>query len=437
MSDDEMEYEFEYEDEDENMEEDVDIENEYYSAKSIVDSDPQAALAGFARVLDMETEKGKWGFKALKRSIKVLAKLNRSSEVIDQFRALLSYTKSAVTRNDSEKAINSLLDYVSTSSCALHVLQELCTLTLSALEGNQNERLWFSALLRSGRLAFEASDFVRVSRILKDLYGFCNSDAGNTDSKRGTQLLEVYALDIMLCTAQRNNKRLKELYEKSLRVRAAIPHPRIMGVIRECGGKMHMMDKRWSEATSAFFEAFKSYDEAGHPRRTQCLKYLVLSSMLNRSNIDPFDSQEAKPYKNDPEVLAMTSLLEAYQSDDVYSFERVLNDNRRGIMDDDFLKDYVEELLTSIRTQVLIKLIKPFKTVQISFIAKELNISVDEVESLLTFLILDGQVDGLVDQANDYLILNNAVELCLRPSAVGKWIKQLEIVHDGLSRKVL
>ena len=30
--------------------------------------------------------------------------------------------------------------------------------------------------------------------------------------------------------------------------------------------------------------------------------------MLSKSNINPFDSQEAKPYKNDPEIIAMTRL---------------------------------------------------------------------------------------------------------------------------------
>ena len=45
------------------------------------------------------------------------------------------------------------------------------------------------------------------------------------------------------------------------------------------------------------FQAFKSYDEAGVPRRVQCLKYLVLANMLMESKVDPFDAQEAKPYK--------------------------------------------------------------------------------------------------------------------------------------------
>lgn len=35
---------------------------------------------------------------------------------------------------------------------------------------------------------------------------------------------------------------LKALYQRALRVRSAVPHPKIMGIIRECGGKMHMSE---------------------------------------------------------------------------------------------------------------------------------------------------------------------------------------------------
>jgi COP9 signalosome complex subunit 2 len=106
----------------------------------------------------------------------------------------------------------------------------------------------------------------------------------------------------------------QEIYEKSLRVRSAIPHPRIQGVIRECGGKMYMSESApsfpvlsfhlthatlsaedWTKAQVDFFEAFKAYDEAGSPQRIQVLKYLVLAHMLTESEIDPFDSQETKP----------------------------------------------------------------------------------------------------------------------------------------------
>jgi hypothetical protein len=58
------------------------------------------------------------------------------------------------------------------------------------------------------------------------------TDEGEDDLKKGTQLLEIYALEIQMYTAQKNNKKLKTLYEQSLHIKSAIPHPLIMGVIR-------------------------------------------------------------------------------------------------------------------------------------------------------------------------------------------------------------
>lgn len=53
-----------------------------------------------------------------------------------------------------------------------------------------------------------------------------------------------------------------------------------MGIIRECGGKMHMAERQWADAATDFFEAFKNYDEAGNQRRIQCLKYVLYSSLV-------------------------------------------------------------------------------------------------------------------------------------------------------------
>ena len=110
----------------------------------------------------------------------------------------------------------------------------------------------------------------------------------------------------------------------------------------ECGGKMHLREGEYEKAHIDFFEAFKNYDESGSPRRTTCLKYLVLANMLMKSDINPFDSQEAKPYKNDSEILAMTNLVNAYQNNDIYEFEKILRENRRTIMDDLFIKEHIE-----------------------------------------------------------------------------------------------
>ena len=312
---DEEDYGFEYSDDEQN-EEDVNIENEYYNSKGLVDSDVDAALAGFEVVVQMEEEKGEWGFKACKQMVKLQFKQQRYSTMLSSYKQMLTYIKSAVTRNYAERVINEVLDIVSGSQ-QMELLQELYTTTLTMLQEAKYERLWFKTNLKLGKLWFDLEEFGQLQWIVHELNRSCQHEDGTDNLKKGTQLLEVYALEIQMHTATKNNEKLKSLYEKALQIKSAIPHPNIMGVIRECGGKMHMAQRQWEKARNDFFEAFKNFDEAGVQRRIQCLKYLVLSNMLMSSDINPFDSQEAKPYKNDPEILAMTNLVNAYMRNDI------------------------------------------------------------------------------------------------------------------------
>jgi len=433
MGDDE-EYDLEYSEES-NSEPDVDLENQYYNSKALKEDDPRAALESFQRVLDLEEEKGEWGFKALKQMIKINFKLGNIEEMMVRYSQLLGYIKSAVTRNYSEKSINSILDYISTSK-NMELLQDFYETTLEALRDAKNDRLWFKTNTKLGKLYYDRNEFNKLAKILKQLRLSCQTDDGEEDLKKGTQLLEIYALEIQMYTAQKNNKKLKALYEQSLYIKSAIPHPLIMGVIRECGGKMHLREQEFEKAHTDFFEAFKNYDESGSPRRTTCLKYLVLANMLMKSGINPFDSQEAKPYKNDPEILAMTNLVSAYQNNDIAEFEKILKQNRKNIMEDPFIREHIEDLLRNIRTQVLIKLIKPYTRIHIPFIAKELNIDVADVESLLVACILDDQIHGRIDQVTQVLELGKKETGTSRYHALDRWSEQLKSVHLAVVNKM-
>lgn len=72
-----------------------------------------------------------------------------------------------------------------------------------------------------------------------------------------------------------------------------------------------------------------------------------------KSGINPFDSQEAKPYKNDPEILAMTNLVSAYQNNDISEFEKILRQNHRNIMDDLFIREHIEGKTVSNELEVV------------------------------------------------------------------------------------
>jgi len=433
MSDDE-DFGFEYSDDDQE-EDEVDVENQYYNSKGLLETDEDDALKGFEEVVSMEEEKGEWGFKAYKQMVKLQFKRKRFAEMMTAYKQMLTYIKSAVTRNYSEKVINKVLDLVGGSQ-QMELLQEFYETTLTALQEAKNERLWFKTNLKLGKLWFDLAEYGNLQRIIKELIKSCQNEDGTDDLKKGTQLLEVYALEIQMYTATKNNKKLASLYQKALQVKSAIPHPKIMGVIRECGGKMHMAQRDWEKARNDFFEAFKNYDEAGVQRRIQCLKYLVLANMLMNSDINPFDSQEAKPYKNDPEVVAMTNLVSAYMRNEIREFERILKANQRTVLGDAFIKMYLDDLLKNIRTQVLLKVITPYTRIRIPFISSELNITAAEVEELLVQLILDGQVDGHIDQLQQLLLLNAKAADSKRFDVIHRWSTQLATLQQSVFSKL-
>lgn len=75
--------------------------------------------------------------------------------MMEAYRVMLTYIKSAVTRNYSEKCINNIMDFVSGSASQnFGLLQEFYQTTLKALEEAKNEvsdfcfKLYFSRFLR-------------------------------------------------------------------------------------------------------------------------------------------------------------------------------------------------------------------------------------------------------------------------------------------------
>lgn len=124
------------------------------------------------------------------------------------------------------------------------------------------------------------------------------------------------------------------------------------------------------------------------------------------STVDPFNAQETKPYRSDPAIEAMTNLVEAYQGNDIERFQRVLSRHQCSIMEDPFVRPYMEDLMGVLRSQVLMnKIVGPYSCVRIPFVADKIKCTEDEAERLLASLILDGRIHGHIDQVNHILTL--------------------------------
>lgn len=335
-----------------------------------------------------------------------------------------------------------MLDFIEKGSDdekAYQCMEEFYSQTLNSFQSTNNERLWLKTNIKLARLWLDRKEYGQLSKKLRELHRACQREDGSDDPSKGTYSLEVYALEIQMYAETKNNKRLKALYQRALRVRSAVPHPKIMGIIRECGGKMHMSEENWEEAQSDFFESFRNYDEAGSMQRIQVLKYLVLTTMLMKSDINPFDSQETKPYRNDPRISAMTDLVDAFQKDDIHSYEAILSKNQ-DVLADPFIAENIDEVSRNMRTKAVLKLIAPYTRFNLSFISKQIKISVPEVQDILSFLIMDKKLNAKIDQESGTVVVESASD-SERLRSLQEWSSSLKtlwrtILNDGEGFKV-
>ena len=425
---------------------------------------------------------GSWSYKAIKQLVKLhLRSLDGNAIMKDYSRMLrvASSSDAGISPNAMEKGVNSMLDRVSNligqqqqqgsnddaNSDPRVFARNVYDLTLDAFHPttgiSPNERLWFKTNLKYGQLLYEMNETSKLQLVIRDLLissgqptdilegagGSSTMDessstvapaatsSSSSSSSGGTHVMEIAALQIQLYSRLKDNKKLRAAYHRAMSVRGGIPHPRTLALIQELGGKMHMSQRNFNDASQAFFQAFKSYDEAGDRSRLRCLKYLVMASMLHASSINPFDSHEARAHRDDPEIVAMTNLVQAFHNDDIRQFEKILKKNEGHIMDDEFVREHVADLLRTIRTQVIMRNVGCYTRIRLATIARDLNgirkwgclsffvfvscsfctdhkltlallpyIAVEDVESLLVSLILDGKLDGHIDQVNGILI---------------------------------
>jgi COP9 signalosome complex subunit 2 len=374
-------------------------------------------------------------FKALQHLVTIHFALGMYQQMTARYRDMLNYIGS-VTRNECTDAINAILDTL-TVATDVNVLSEMYEITLIALKSANNERLWFNTNHKLAKLYLDANRMGEVERLISVLKQSCQRPDGTDDVSKGTYLLEVYCLEIQVCAKTRNSARMRQIYPKTLNLNLSVSDPRIMGIIREEGGKMRIAEGSYEEAYNELYEAFRNYQEAGNPRAKDCLKYVVLASMLALSDINPFAAREAKVFSEDKEILAMADLRMSLESNDLARFERILKNKQNRIVDEPFLMTYIEPLRRRMREQVLLNMTRPYTKVTLKFLADELSMKVEDVESLLVDMILEKRLVAHIDQIKGFVTLesnrNSSESKTLQ--ALAKWNEALGAATTTVSSR--
>jgi len=104
----------------------------------------------------------------------------------------------------------------------------------------------------------------------------------------------------------------------------------------------------------------------------------------------------------------MTTLKTGFNNNDINSIQEVLNDKKVNLLGDSFISQYLDELLRSVRLNAVAAICKPYKTVKLSFLARKMNVPVNEIRGLLSELILEEKLEGQIDQLKSVLELRSA-----------------------------
>jgi len=177
----------------------------------------------------------------------------------------------------------------------------------------------------------------------------------------------------------------------------------ILGTIYGVGGRSKMRERRFGEATKNLVEAVKNWDLCRNKQETEdCIKLMVVSSLLSNSKVNPFDDQVVKSHLNTPAIKAFERITRDILTKNADSFLV----NIKPLQREDIVKDYLPMLKRLIQKDLFLELVKPYTNISMAYLGKRIHTTPEETESIVVELILNQQIQGTVDQASGILVLN-------------------------------
>jgi len=130
---------------------------------------------------------------------------------------------------------------------------------------------------------------------------------------------------------------------------------------------------------------------------------VVVASMLAGTGLNPFDAREAAVFQKDEAMQPVINLRKAYEKRDVPSFTKALAEFQATA--DDWILVHMDSMIADFHKQYILKFVKPYRRLRVSFLANALQIKEETCESYLVQLVLDGLIHAKIDQVNGLLDL--------------------------------
>jgi len=211
--------------------------------------------------------------------------------------------------------------------------------------------------------------------------------------------------------------------------------PQLQAQIDQMSGVLCAEEKDFKTAFSYFYEAFEGYNTMGEPKTAvQCLKYMLLTKIMTNAAEDVYaiiNGKAGVKYAG-VEVEAMRAVADAYKKRSVEAFEATYKQYHAQIAQDEIIERHLKELKANLLEQNLIRLVEPFSRVQIPHVAKLIKLDLPLVERILSSMILDKKLNGILDQGSGDLIVFEETVADKTMEAGLSTVKELGVTVDRL-----
>ncbi|KAF9476159.1 PCI-domain-containing protein [Pholiota conissans] len=353
------------------------------------------------------------------------------ADVITQSRSFMSSTAKAKTA----KLIRTLLDYFNAIPNSQAVQMQTLTDNIAWAKSEKRIFLKHSLETRLAGIQLETRQYKAALALIETLL----TELKRLDDKM--ILTEVHLLESRVYRGIGNLAKAKASLTSSRTAANSIYcPPSLQASLDLQSGILHAEDKDYTTAYSYFFEAFENLSSLGDETALGALKYMLLCKVMLNLPEDVnslLTIKLALKYANMRDVESMRAIARAHQNRNLADFEKALRDYQEELSSDPTIRSHLAALYDTLLEQNLLRIVEPYSTVEIAYVAETVGQERQTVEAKLSQMILDKVFYGVLDQGRGCLLVYDQPEADNTYGAAIETLAQVSKVVESLYAKTV
>lgn len=354
--------------------------------------------------------------------------------------ALIQHIQTWIARNGEEqkmsvaRVLKQLLDVVAENEREPGQAAELkvCQFIVDWAQKEQKNFLKHKMEVRLANVFYQRGELKKARELTEKVL----KEAREVDDK--LLLVEAHLLESRLIYETKNWPKAKAALTAAKAATAAIYiQPLLQAELDYTAGMIHMAEKDYAIAYSYFYESFEAFHtQKQTAKASKLFEYLLLAKIMADAGEDA-TSLLAGRYgiaygEGNNSTLLMRNMLKAYKEKSVVSLKSVFEENKKDIAADKIISSQTELLFDKLLEQNVVKVVTPYSRIDLEYLTKKLGIEASAVEHKIRQMILDGKLNGTLDQEKNELILFETQEINQSYAASLDILKNMDAVVDAL-----